>query len=320
MIYTIVGTRPNILKIDPQLKQEIINTGQHYNDNMSKIFFNDLDLPEPKYNLKCTEVGEMIDKLRIIFRKDKPTLILVFGDTNSSLAGALAGAYEKIQVAHIEAGMRSYNDMPEEINRVLIDKLAKIKLCPNESSMVNLEKEKLFDGNTYLVGDPMVDTLSRFLPIKKRNDNGEYILLTIHREENTNEKFLKKLFEILEDTKKKYIFPVHPRTKKVLGKLKAKNIKLIEPQGYKEMLELESYAKKIITDSGGVQREGAWMNIPTLIIRETTEWTELVDIGSIKLTNLKELSEDIKNFKGVVTTVPNFGVNKRIRETLSRYV
>lgn len=313
-IYTIVGTRPNFIKIDPELKQTIIHTGQHYDDNMSKVFFKGLKIPKPKYNLGCTEVGEMIDKLRPILRKDKPDLVIVFGDTNSSLAGALSASYEKIPVAHIEAGMRSRTNMPEEINRVVIDHLSKINFCATEEAGTNLFKEGLED-TIHLVGDPMFETFLRFTPIKKTKNNKKYILVTLHRETNANPVFMKKFLAILGKTNEQYIFPAHPRVKKLI-KYVPKNVEIIDAVGYKEMLSLESNAKKIITDSGGVQREGAWMNIPVILMRDETEWKNLVKQGSVKLSNLHELTNDIINFKGSIVSAPTKGINKRIREVI----
>ena len=313
-IYTVVGARPNFIKLDPDLKQTIIHTGQHYDDNMSKVFFKGLKIKKPKYNLGCTEVGEMIDKLRVIFRKDKPDVVLVFGDTNSSLAGALSARYEKIPVIHIEAGMRSYTDMPEEINRVVIDHLAKINFCANEEAGMNLFKEGLED-TIQTVGDPMFESFLRFTPIKKSKDYQKYILVTIHRETNSTPKFLKEFLKILGKTKEKYIFPAHPRIKKLLKNV-PENVEVREPVGYKEMLSLESNAKKIITDSGGVQREGAWMNVPVILMREETEWKNLVSQGSVRLSNLDQLENDIINFKGAIVSAPSKNTNKRIREII----
>ena len=312
-IITIVGARPNFLKLDPELKQTIIHTGQHYNKNMSDVFLRGFKV---KFNLKCKKVGQMIDKLRPILAKEKPNMVLVFGDTNSSLAGALAASYEKIPVAHIEAGLRSYTDMPEEINRVIIDRISNLKFCPDNNSLLNLIKEGL-EGNSFIVGDPLIDTLSKYLPIKKTK--GGYILITIHRESNSNEIFIKDFFKILENTNENYVFPVHPRIKKIVKKV-PKNIRIIEPQEYKKMLELESNAKKIITDSGGVQREGSWMNVPVILMRNETEWTDLVKKGSVKLSNLENLKNDIENFKGVISSPPLFGVNKKIREIIFKYI
>lgn len=318
-IYTVVGARPNFLKIDPELPQTIIHTGQHFHDNMSSIFFRELGLPKPKYNLKCkgSQVGKMIDKLREIFKKDKPDLVLVFGDTNSSLAGALAARYEHIKVAHVEAGMRSWTDIPEELNRIIIDNIATVNMCANNEAVYNLNKNGIV-SDFYEVGDPMIDTLYRFLPIPNTKNRNKYILLTIHREANATKDYLAKLFKILKDTKEEYIFPAHPRLIKFIKP--PKNVKVIKPVGYKEMLKLESNAKKIITDSGGVQREGAWMNIPVIVMRDETEWKDLLNRGSLTLGNLGNLKHLIETFKPPVFGAPQKGANKKIRGILAKYV
>lgn len=318
MIYTIIGARPNILKVDAELPQTLVHTGQHFSDNMSEVFFEELKLEKPKYNLKCKghEVGKMIDKLRVILRQDKPSLVIVFGDTNSSLAGALAARYEKIKVAHIEAGMRSHTDMPEETNRVIIDHIASVNFCANENAMANLSREGL--NNMHLVGDPLVDTMMQFMPIERSKLYREYILVTIHREVNANQEWLQKFLDILGQTEELYIFPAHPRVKKFLKA--PKNVKIISPVGYKKMLSLESNAKKIITDSGGVQREGAWMNIPTIVMREETEWVDLLSQGRLTLANLDNLKEKIETFKVPLCGAPMPGINKKIKEILVRYI
>lgn len=314
-IFTIAGTRPNFIKVDPGLKQTIVNTGQHYDRNMSSVFFNGF---KPKYNLKQTTVGGMIDELRKILAKNQPDLVIVFGDTNSSLAGALAAAYEKIPVCHIEAGLRSYTNMPEEINRKIIDRLAKVLICPNDIAEANLKKEGIVN-DVYVVGDPLSDALMRYIPIVKSKDYQKYILVTLHRENNANKEFVKKFMDILGGTDYQYIFPAHPRLKNILT-TKPKNVKIIEPVDYEEMLKLESNALKIITDSGGVQREGAWFNVPVIVMRNETEWLNLIEQGSIKLSNLNTLKYDIENFKGAVVAAPLPGVNKRIREIIFKYL
>lgn len=318
-IYTVVGARPNFLKIDPELPQTIIHTGQHFHDNMSAVFFRELGLPKPKYNLKCKgyQVGKMIDKLREILKKDKPDLVVVFGDTNSAVAGALAARYEHIKVAHIEAGMRSGTDMPEETNRIIIDNIATVNMCANSEAVYNLNKNGIVK-DYYEVGDPMIDTLYRFLPITATKNKGKYILLTIHREVNATKDFLAKLFKILKDTDEQYIFPAHPRIKKFVKA--PKNVRIIKPVGYKEMLSLEANAKKIITDSGGVQREGAWLGIPVIVVREETEWNDLLKRGSLVLGNLDNLKHLIENFRSPVFGAPTKGANKKIREILVKYV
>ena len=188
-IFTIVGTRPNFIKIDPSLPQTIVHTGQHYDYRMNQVFFSELEIPKPKFNLNCkgNELGKMIDRLTKLLKKERPSLVIVFGDTHSSLAGALSASYLNIPVVHIEAGLRSYQPMPEEINRVLIDHLAKVKICPNTYAAHNLLREGI-TKDVYVVGDPSFDSLCRFIPIKRTRNWRKYILLTLHRNFNVDNK------------------------------------------------------------------------------------------------------------------------------------
>lgn len=325
MIYTIVGARPNFIKIDPELSQQIIHTGQHKDYRMSRIFFTGLKLKKPLYNLGCTDVGKMIDKIRDILKRDKPELVLVIGDTNSALAGALAASMENIKIAHVEAGLRSYDlTMPEEKNRVIIDKLSYVLFCPNETAAMNLLKEGIKE-NVHIVGDPLFDSMGRFTPFKKSKDFGQYILLTAHRNFNVdNKEKLQAILIACELSKEKIVWPLHPRTKKMLhtnGVEVPKNVDIIAPQGYKQMLTLISNAKKVITDSGGVQREAYWMQIPVIILREETEWTEIINKGGGVLTgtDTARILSAIQTFTGSSHAPPNPFVNKRIRNLLYRY-
>lgn len=320
MIYTVVGARPNFIKIDPKLPQVLVHTGQHFEPKMSRVFFKELELPTPKYNLGCKgkQVGKMIDKLRLILRRDKPSLVLVFGDTHSSVAGALAAKYEGIKVAHVEAGMRSGDKtMPEEINRITIDHVADVNFCTNPIAVMNLLREGITE-HVYEVGDPLVDTLFRFIPIQNTPDKGKYILVTIHREVNANKKWMDQFMKILGETDEQYVFPVHPRTKRVLKA--PKNVKVIDPQSYGEMLSLQSNAKKVITDSGGVQRESAWMNVPVIVMRDRTEWIDLERQGKIRLSDFNNLKHDIESFNPLPTGAPRNGANVKIKDILVKYV
>ena len=328
-IFTVIGTRPNIIKVDPKLpNQQIVWTAQHYDWNMGLSFFEELELPKPKFNLNCksSELGKMTDKLTRLFQKEKPNMVLVFGDTNSSLAGALAAAYQQIPVAHIEAGLRSHNRrMPEEINRMLIDRLATVRICPNFYSEKNLISEGLTENN-YVCGDPMFDTFLRFIPIKKTKNWHKYILVTLHRNINVDSKEnLQSILEALAESKEQFILPVHPRTAKNLKLFKLKmpkNVKVVQPQTYKKMLELISNAKKVITDSGGVQREAAWMNTPLILLRTETEWIDLPAKGQAVLvgTDKERIKEAIKLFKGSVVGPPEGQVNEKIRNILYKYL
>lgn len=323
-IISVVGARPNFLKIDTSLpNQHIAHTGQHYDYEMSNIFFKELKIPKPKWNLGEKKLGRMIDKLIDLFNKEKPDMVIVYGDTNSSLAGAVAGAHTNIQVAHVEAGLRSHKmNMPEEVNRILIDSISTILLCPNYEAQINLLKEGRRE-NVYVVGDPMLDAMGRFLPIKKSQDWRKYMLLTLHRNFNADSKeSIEKVFNAIEQSGEKFIFPCHPRTAKNIKKFKIrvpKNIKVIQPQGYKTMLALISNAKKVLTDSGGVQREAFWMNVPVIILRNETEWSEIITKGGGILAGDNVL-DAIKNFNGKVNGSPQFGANKKIKEILYKYL
>ena len=304
-IITVVGARPQFIKAAPVSRElrkyfdeKLVHTGQHYDDNMSKIFFEELGIPLPDYNLKIGSgshgkmTGEMLAKLEEIYINEKPDCVLVYGDTNSTLAGALAASKLLIPVIHVEAGLRSYNKaMPEEQNRILTDNISKLLLVPTVDAEKNLKNEGITEG-VYNIGDVMYDAVLMFKERSKskeyllKNLNllpNEYILTTIHRAENTNDiNRLKNIIEALNESKETIVLPLHPRTKKFVsdyGLTFNENIKIIEPIGYLEMLMLESNAKKIVTDSGGVQKEAYFMGKPCITMRDETEWVETVEVG-----------------------------------------
>ena len=322
-ILSIVGARPNFIKIYPLLEEIkkypfinhiLVHTGQHYDFEMSKVFFKDLDIQNPDYNLgigadsHALQTAKAIEKLETVFLKEKPDLIIVIGDVNSTLAGALVAIKLNIPVAHIEAGLRSYNKkMPEEVNRVLTDHCSDFLFCPTKVAVGNLKKEGI-KKKVYNVGDIMYDALINSKS-KTKNSNlleklkltsKKYLLLTIHRPVNVdNLDNLKKIITAIEKCNEKVIFPIHPRTKKQLGKIKLpklKNIEIINPVGYLEMLVLEKNAKKIITDSGGIQKEAYWFKVPCITLRDETEWVETVKSGWNILTKIKE-EEILKNIE-----------------------
>lgn len=302
-IITVVGARPQFIKaaaVSTKLREKneeiLIHTGQHYDNNMSEIFFDELRIPKPDYNLEVgsgshgNQTGHMLIKLEDIYMKEKPDMVLVYGDTNSTLAGALCASKLLIPVAHVEAGLRSFNmNMPEEQNRILTDHISKILFPPTETAVSNLEKEGIEKG-VYNVGDVMFDAILNFKAlaekkhiIKGLNINTEYILATIHRAENTNDiNRLKNIIEALNESGNQIILPLHPRTKKFIldyGLSFNTNIKVIEPVGYLEMIALEMNASKIVTDSGGVQKEAFFMKKPCITMRDETEWVETVENG-----------------------------------------
>ena len=282
-ILTIVGNRPQFIKLSAlssKLREfateTICYTGQHYSQNMSEIFFQEFGIV-PDYSLGVKEtlpgkqISKMIIKIEQVILKEKPNLVLVYGDTNSTLAGAMAAYNQRVPIGHIEAGLRCYDkSMPEENNRVLVDHLSTYLFCPTKTSIENLEKEGITSG-VYQTGDVMVDL------VKGNREPQDYTLATIHRQSNVDDKKrLQALLDML-NTLNRVILPLHPRTKKMIKSfgLKTGKIELIEPVSFHEMLELERHATEIITDSGGVQREAYLLGVPCLVLRNTTEWEEL---------------------------------------------
>lgn len=326
-IVTIIGARPQFIKtalLSRELRKDfqeiVIHTGQHYDVNMSDIFFQNLDLPEVDYNLGVGSASQgkqtavMLEKIEQILIDEKPDLVLVYGDTNSTLAGALASAKLHIPVAHVEAGMRSFNrEMPEEINRVLSDHIANLLFCTSESVVDLLKAEGITHG-VYLVGDVMFDLqkqtmekstseqILKQLSLKPK----EYILATIHRQENTDHmENLVNILKAFQEIGETIVWPVHPRTKKYLidydlmemvGQIK--NLKTIQPVSYTEMIELEKNARLIMTDSGGVQKEAYVAKVPCITLRNETEWNETVESGWNQLAgaNVEKIIDLVKNF------------------------
>ncbi|GAA0124712.1 UDP-N-acetylglucosamine 2-epimerase (non-hydrolyzing) [Clostridium sp. CTA-19] len=323
-IVTVVGARPQFIKaaaVSNILRKKhteiLIHTGQHYDTNMSEIFFEELNIPKPNYNLSVgsgghgKQTGEMMEKLEEIYKKEKPDCVLVYGDTNSTLAGALVASKMLIPVAHVEAGLRSFNkNMPEEQNRILTDHISKFLFIPTESAKLNLKNEGINNG-VHNVGDVMFDAVLHFKTIAEEKskiiselglEKNEYILTTIHRAENTNSiDRLRNIIEALNESKENIVLPLHPRTKKYMDDYGLKfneNIKIINPIGYLDMLSLEANSKKIVTDSGGVQKEAFFMSKPCITMRDETEWIETVENGwnIIVGTDKEKILDAIKNF------------------------
>lgn len=323
-IITVVGARPQFIKaaavskvIRKGHKEILIHTGQHYDENMSKIFFDELCIPKPDYNLEVGsgnhgfQTGTMMIKLEEIYLREKPDMVLVYGDTNSTLAGALTASKLLIPVVHVEAGLRSFNmAMPEEQNRVLTDHISTLLFAPTETAVNNLNDEGIHKG-IFNVGDVMYDAILFFKKIAEEksdiikrlnlSENG-YILATIHRAENTNDiAKLKNIMEALSESGVKIVLPLHPRTKKYIesyGLHIGDNISVIDPVGYLDMINLEMHAQKIVTDSGGVQKEAFFMKKPCITMREQTEWVETVQNGWNVLvgTNKDNILDSIINF------------------------
>lgn len=324
-IVTVIGARPQFIKaaaVSTKLRNKhneiILHTGQHYDENMSDIFFDELEIPKPDYNLNIGsgshgyQTGMMLLKIEEILLKEMPDLLLVYGDTNSTIAGALAASKLLIPVAHVEAGLRSFNmKMPEEQNRILTDHISKYLFAPTDTAVANLNNEGI-KKRVYNTGDVMYDAVLHFGEIAKRKSTiikklglnyDEYILATIHRAENTNDiTRLKNIVEAMNSSGENIVLPLHPRTRKFIGDYGLKffdNINIIEPVGYLDMIELERNCKKIVTDSGGVQKEAFFFGKPCITMREETEWVETVKNGwNIIVGNDRiKIEEAIRSFK-----------------------
>ena len=304
-IISVVGARPQFIKLailSKELRENhneiIIHTGQHYDDNMSRYFFEEMQIAKPDYNLNIgsgshgKQTAEMLIGLEDIFLHQKPDVVITFGDTNTTLATGLAATKLNIPVAHIEAGLRSHNrEMPEEINRILTDHISDYLFAPTLNAMENIKSENLY-GKPFLVGDVMYDSLlyygkiaeqkSRILKNLKLKQK-EYILLTLHRPYNVdNIQKLQNIFSALKQTKRFIVLPVHPRSRKMIESTNTiipENISIIEPLGYLDFISLQKHSEKIITDSGGIQKEAYLNGIPCITIRPETEWIETVKAG-----------------------------------------
>lgn len=309
-IITIVGARPQFVKAavvsraiedynaqskSVPVQELIIHTGQHFDENMSSVFFEQMNIPKPHYNLEINSLshgamtGKMLAKIEEVLLKEKPDWVLVYGDTNSTIAGALAAKKLHIKVAHVEAGLRSFNmRMPEEINRILTDRISDILFCPTQTAIDNLKNEGYdnIEIKQVLCGDVMYDAALFYSDRSNRPDSipehTNFVLSTIHRQENTDDKTkLTSIFEALKEIaqNQKVILPLHPRTIKKLesfGITPDSNIQILEPVGYFEMIWLLSNCNCVITDSGGLQKEAFFFKKPCITVREETEWVELI--------------------------------------------
>jgi len=303
----ILGTRPEIIKMSPIIRAcegimdfFILHTGQHYSYQMDNIFFEELNLPEPKYNLKIgscrpgMQIGKMILGIEKILNLEMPDVILVQGDTNSTLSGAIAGSKSAIRIGHIEAGMRSYNrQMPEEINRILVDHISDYLFPSNALARDVLLGEGIPSKRILLCGNTLTETIHQNLDISRRKycmpfGQNPYILVTIHRQENVDSRqnlnnILLGLDRIYKEFDIPVIFPIHPRTKKNIQKFNLSiplGVDVIDPIGYLEFLQIEKSAKLILTDSGGVQQEACILGVPCVTLRHETEWVETLDVNS----------------------------------------
>lgn len=300
-VINIIGARPQIVKVgvvnkslleDPEFESIIIHTGQHYDENMSKIFFDELEIARPNYNLNVgssshgKQTAAMLSGIEEILLEEKPDWILVYGDTNSTIAGSLAAAKLHIKAAHIEAGLRSFNrQMPEEINRIATDHISDLLFAPTNTAMSLLKKEGL-EGKSVFSGDVMYDSIIHFEKIANQKANIEsitnlrdYYLATIHRQENTdNINRLQNIFTAFSSLDFPVIIPLHPRTQKYLPQIDfSDNVKIIDPVSYLEMILLLKNCRKILTDSGGLQKEAYFLKKQCITLRNETEWTETLE-------------------------------------------
>jgi len=315
LIATVVGNRPQFVKaaaVSSKLRQAhqelLVHTGQHYDDQLSRIFFDELGIPAPDRQLdvhggtNSEQTARMLAALATVFAEVAPERVLVYGDTNSTLAGALAAAQMRIPVAHVEAGMRSFDRaMPEELNRVLADHASDLFFCSTSTAVDNLAAEGIRD-NVHLVGDVMADLALSFLPVAEERsmaleDNdvqpGEYLLMTVHRAGNVDvHERLERVVELAEQLPLPAVFPVHPRTRARLRaagleeRLEA-TVRVTQPLGYLDFLKLANHARALVTDSGGVQKEAYLLGTPCVTLRDTTEWVETIELGWNRLVDLE---------------------------------
>lgn len=336
-IITVLGARPQFIKaalVSKELRKEhqeiIVHTGQHYNHELSDIFFNEMNIPQPDYNLgigsdtHARQTGQMMIELESLFFKEKPDVILVYGDTNSTLAAAIAAVKLHIPVAHVEAGPRMYDKkIPEEVNRVITDHISSILFAPTPTCLNNLHQEGLTKG-VYLTGDVMLDCFLYFSKEAEKRTRilnelgikqGSYLLATVHRASNTDSKtnlqeICKAFIELAKEIE--LVFPVHPRTEKYLKQYglyqilaDTPNIHLIKPVGYLEMLILTKNAKKILTDSGGLQKEAYFAKVPCITLDTVSAWPETVEDGWNVVVGKQGISTRI-NMNGIIQAVQSF--------------
>jgi UDP-GlcNAc3NAcA epimerase len=311
-VLTVLGARPQFIKaaaVSRALRERggasevVVHTGQHFDENMSAVFFEELGMPAPDYNLGVAggshgeQTGRMLERVERVLCSERPDWVLVYGDTNSTLAGALAAAKLHIAVAHVEAGLRSFNRrMPEEINRVLTDQVSDLLLAPTRAAVENLLAEGVPEARVHRVGDVMYDAALHYGALAEAQSrilqrlalpSGAYLLATVHRQENTDDHVrLRSIIGALSAVAGEVpvVFPVHPRTRKAMAAAQlldaaSRALRIIEPVGYLDMIMLERHARLVATDSGGVQKEAFFYGVPCVTLRDETEWLELVESG-----------------------------------------
>jgi len=357
-LISVVGARPNFVKIapiirairqsSPPIRHLLVHTGQHYDYEMSQVFFEDLELPEPDYHLgvgsgtHAEQTGRIMIEVERVLLQEKPDVVIVVGDVNSTLAAALAAVKVHVPIAHVEAGVRTYDmQVPEEVNRVLTDHVSSLLFAPTQTAVDNLVKEGITKG-VCLTGDTMLDSYMAFSAVaeqrsgilsKLRLERKGYLLATVHRPRNTDDAAkLRDIVGSFASVRETVVFPVHPRTEKCLrqyalyDELKmARNMRVVEPVNYLDSIVLTRNAVKILTDSGGLQREAYFAGVPCITLDETTAWMETVDDGwnTLVSSNREKIVDAIKRFEPLGRQRDVFGDGKaaeRIAGTLSNYV
>ena len=304
-ILSVVGNRPQFVKAAPLslalrergVDEVVLHTGQHYDPELSAVFFEELELAPPRYRLEAgsgthgEQTGRMLPGIEAAVVEERPDAVLVYGDTNSTLAGALASVKLLVRVAHVEAGLRSFDrSMPEELNRLLVDQLSTLLFCPTDLAVRNLAREGIVEG-VHRVGDVMYDANLRLAPLARERSSaledagvepGRYLVLTLHREANVAPEPLSRVAEALAGLDEPVVFPAHPRTRAALaegGVSLGEHVRLLPPVGYLDFAALASQARVVLTDSGGVQKEAYWYGVPCVTLRTTTEWVETIETG-----------------------------------------
>ena len=295
---SVVGNRPQFVKSGPvslafrgrEIDEVVLHTGQHYDPELSQVFFDELGLAEPRYRLdaRTADPEAMLPGIRAALERERPDWAVVYGDTNSTLAGARAAVAAGVPVAHVEAGLRSGDrSMPEERNRIEVDRVAQLLLCPDERSRATLEREGAA-GEIRVVGDVMADACFRLAPVACERSRilerlglepGSYLLVTMHREANVRPQRLRRIVAGLRRLERSLVFPAHPRTPAALD-ANGLDLETIEPLGYLDFAALASQARTILTDSGGLQKEAYWYGVPCVTLRPSTEWVDTVEVGA----------------------------------------
>ena len=354
-VVSVVGARPQFIKaaVVSQVLREVVeevlvHTGQHYDENMSRVFFDELGLPRPDEDLgvgsgtHAWQTGMMLERVEKVLEAQAPDLVLVYGDTNSTLAGALAAVKLGIPVGHVEAGLRSFNRaMPEEINRIVADRCSDVLFCPTETAVENLKREGIVDG-LFQTGDVMYDAALRFGRIAEQRSTivldlglepGGYCLVTVHRVNSMDcRDHLEGIVRALVETRQEIVFPVYPRTRGFLEGYdllealeQSEHVHLVDPVGYLDMVQLERNARKILTDSGGVQKEAYFYRVPCITLRDETEWVETVEEGWNVLvgTETERILQALRTFVPVTEQRSLFGdghAGEKIRDEILAYI